>query len=185
MVLLGTCYIDLLSSAELHFLGSFQGYPTWPYLLNLIQWPYDHFGHLWPVMICPWWVISCTVIIHLYCSGLHCWQILNFTYAYALNFINRRFWSLFWLPGVHIGSHFHKKLGPYFKAWGSLLVWVAVQYPRWKSGELINQLLQWAVVDHLLPNGSEATTFWCHRPLAQPIFCCTCSLLLLNVFFSC
>ena len=48
------------------------------------------------------------------------------TYAYALIFIHRRFGSLFWLLGVLIGSLFHKKngslLGPYLKAWGSLLV---------------------------------------------------------------
>ena len=30
-------------------------------------------------------------------SVLHCWQNLVFTSAYALNFINRRFGSLFWL----------------------------------------------------------------------------------------
>ena len=36
-------------------------------------------------------------------SGLHCWQ---FSYAYALNFINRCFGSLFWLLGVPIGSLF-------------------------------------------------------------------------------
>ena len=64
-------------------------------------------------------------------SGLHCWQILIFTYAYALIFIHRRFGSLFWLLGVLIGSLFHKKngslLGPYLKAWGSLLVLETVQ----------------------------------------------------------
>ena len=54
--------------------------------------------------------------------ALHCWIILIFFYAYALNFINRCIWSLFWLLGVPIGSQFHKKFGPYFKAWGSLLV---------------------------------------------------------------
>ena len=57
---------------------------------------------------------------------LICKQILIFTYAYALNFINRRFGSLFWLLGVPIGSLFHKKLGPYFIAWGSLLVFGTV-----------------------------------------------------------
>ena len=61
-----------------------------------------------------------------YGSGLHCWQILIFTYAYALIFIHRRFGSLFWLLGVLIGSLFHKKMGPYLKAWGSLLVLEAV-----------------------------------------------------------
>ena len=46
-------------------------------------------------------------------SGLHCWQILIFTYAYALIFIHRRFGSLFWLLGVLIGSLFIFQ-GPYF-----------------------------------------------------------------------
>ena len=59
-------------------------------------------------------------------SGLHCWQIYIFSHAYALNFINHCFGSLFWLLGVPIGSLFHKKLGPFFKAWGSLLVRVTV-----------------------------------------------------------
>ena len=53
-----------------------------------------------------------------------------FSYAYALNFINHCFGSLFWLPGVPIGSLFHKKLGPYFKAWGSLQVYVTVKTPK-------------------------------------------------------
>ena len=35
-------------------------------------------------------------------SVLHCWQILIFTSAYALNFINRHFGSLFWLLRVPI-----------------------------------------------------------------------------------
>jgi len=48
------------------------------------------------------------------CSGLNFWQILIFTYAYALIFIHRRFGSLFWLLGVLIGSLFHKKMGPYW-----------------------------------------------------------------------
>ena len=47
-------------------------------------------------------------------SGFHCWQILIFTYAYALIFIHRRFGSLFWLLGVLIGSLFPKKMGPYW-----------------------------------------------------------------------
>ena len=51
-----------------------------------------------------------------------------FTSADALNFINCRFGSLFWLPGVpNRDSLFHKKLGPYFKAWGSLLVFGTVR----------------------------------------------------------
>ena len=45
-------------------------------------------------------------------SVLHCWQFLVLTSAYALNFINRCFGSLFWLPRVPIGSLFHEKLGP-------------------------------------------------------------------------
>ena len=57
-------------------------------------------------------------------SVLHCWQFLVFTFANALNFINRRFGSLFWLLGVAIGSIFHKKMGPYPQAWRSLLVLV-------------------------------------------------------------
>ena len=64
--------------------------------------------------------------VHNNGSGLNCWQILIFTYAYALIFIHRHFGSLFWLLGVLIGSLFHKKngslLGPSLKAWGSLLV---------------------------------------------------------------
>ena len=47
-------------------------------------------------------------------SVLQCWQILVFTSAYALNFINCRFGSLFWLPRVPIGSLFQEKLGPYW-----------------------------------------------------------------------
>ena len=47
-------------------------------------------------------------------SGLNCWQILIFTYVYALIFIHRRFGSLFWLLQVLIGSLFHKKMGPYW-----------------------------------------------------------------------
>ena len=73
-------------------------------------------------------IISCTVIIQICCEvmlhKLYCWQILFF--SYALNFINHCFGSLFWLLGVPIGSLFHKKLGPFFKAWGSLLVRVTV-----------------------------------------------------------
>ena len=44
---------------------------------------------------------------------LHYWQILVCTLAYALNFINPCFGSLYWLPRVPIGSLFHEKLGPY------------------------------------------------------------------------
>ena len=44
----------------------------------------------------------------------------------AMFFINRRFGSLFWLLGVLIECLFHKKMGPYLKAWGSSLVLEAV-----------------------------------------------------------
>ena len=59
---------------------------------------------------------ECQFSLHVYNngSGLNCWQILIFTYAYALIFIHRRFGSLFWLLGVLIGSLFHKKMGPYW-----------------------------------------------------------------------
>ena len=59
-------------------------------------------------------------------SGLHCWQILIFTYAYALIFIHRHFGSLFWLLGVLISPKSGSLLGPYLKAWGSFLVFEAV-----------------------------------------------------------
>ena len=59
-------------------------------------------------------------------SGLNCSLILIFTYAHALIFIHRSLGSLFLLLRVLIGSLFHKKMGPYLKAWGSLLVLEAV-----------------------------------------------------------
>ena len=52
-----------------------------------------------------------TCMLWNYASGLHCWQIFIFTYAYALIFIHRRFGSLFWLLGVLNGYLFHKKIG--------------------------------------------------------------------------
>ena len=54
---------------------------------------------------------ECQFSLHVYNngSGLNCWQILIFTYVYALIFIHRRFGSLFWLLRVLIGSLFHKK----------------------------------------------------------------------------
>ena len=48
---------------------------------------------------------------------LHCWQILIFTSAYAIRFINRLF-----------GSLVHKNLGPYFYARASLLVLPTVHF---------------------------------------------------------
>ena len=48
-------------------------------------------------------------------SSLNCWQILIYTYAYALIFIHCPFGSLFWLLGVLIGYlFFHKKTGLYW-----------------------------------------------------------------------
>ena len=44
-------------------------------------------------------------------SGLNCWQILIFTYVYALIFIHSRFGSFYWLLRVLIGSLIHKKNG--------------------------------------------------------------------------
>ena len=53
-------------------------------------------------------------------------QILIFTFAYALNFINRRFWVLILATGgpnwVSISQKNGSLLGPYLKAWGSLIV---------------------------------------------------------------
>ena len=43
-------------------------------------------------------------------SGLHCYQFLIFTYAYALIFIHRCFGSLFWLLRVLISQ----KRGPFW-----------------------------------------------------------------------
>ena len=73
--------------------------------LFIFQGPYFHyFGFIH---------VNCLIFAGIG-SGLHCWQILIFTYAYALIFIHRRFGSLFWLLGVLIGSLFHKKMGPYW-----------------------------------------------------------------------
>ena len=47
-------------------------------------------------------------------SVLHCWQILVFSSAYVLNFINRPIGSLFWLLRVPFGSPFRERLGPYW-----------------------------------------------------------------------
>ena len=69
------------------------------------------------------------VIFAVIGSGLHCWPILMFSYAYTLIFRHCRFGSLFWLLGVLIGTLFHKKWvlkSPYLKARGSYLVLEAV-----------------------------------------------------------
>ena len=47
-------------------------------------------------------------------SGLRCWRILIFSHAYAINFINRCFGSLFWLLGVPISQKNGSLLGPYW-----------------------------------------------------------------------
>ena len=61
--------------------------------------------------------------------GLHCYQFLIFTYAYALIFIHGRLGPYFGCWGSLLGPYFTKKgslLGPYPKGWGSLLVLEAV-----------------------------------------------------------
>ena len=74
-------------------------------LYYIIQGPYFHyFG----------FIHAKKVIFAGIDSGLHCWQILIFTYVYALIFIHRGFGFLFWLMGVLIGSLFHRKMGPYW-----------------------------------------------------------------------
>ena len=67
---------------------------------------------------------ECQFSLHVYNngSGLNCWQILIFTYVYALIFIHRRFRSLYWLLWVLISQKNGSLLSPYLKAWGSLLV---------------------------------------------------------------
>ena len=47
--LVGTCYNHLVSTAELHFYRSFQGYPTCPYFVGygpMAIWPYGHMALL-------------------------------------------------------------------------------------------------------------------------------------------
>ena len=68
------------------------------------------------IMINLWWVIPCTVIIQMCCTVI---RILIFSYAYALNFINRCFVPYFGCWG--------SLLGPYFKKVGSPLVSGTVQ----------------------------------------------------------
>ncbi len=83
----------------------------------------------WVNLIRLWWVLHCYytyMYLQELVQGYTVGKFWFFSYAYALNFINHCFGSLFWLLGVPIGSLFHKKLGPFFKAWGSLLVRVTV-----------------------------------------------------------
>ena len=60
---------------------------------------------------------QCSLISAGIGSGLHCWQILISTYAYALIFVLGPYFGC-WRSFL-IGSLFHKKMGPYLKAWGS------------------------------------------------------------------
>merc|ERR1712218_282996 len=92
--------------------------------LFIFQGPYFHyFGFIH---------VNCLIFAGIG-SGLHCWQILIFTYAYALIFIHRRFGSLFWLLGVLIGS--------LSKAWGSLLVLETVHIYIYRALYLIVQCI--------------------------------------------
>ena len=67
-----------------------------------------------------WFV--CNNFLHCYYTYMYLQELVQgytvgfwfFSYAYALNFINHCFGSLFWQLGVPIGSLFHKKLGPYW-----------------------------------------------------------------------
>ena len=40
--MVGTRYNHLVSIAELHFLSSFQGYPTCLYFSHTVRWPFGH-----------------------------------------------------------------------------------------------------------------------------------------------
>ena len=44
------CYNALISTAELYFDSSFQGYPTWTHLSHMVRWPDGHKWPLWPYM---------------------------------------------------------------------------------------------------------------------------------------
>ena len=84
-----------------------------------------------------------------------------------INFINRCFGSPFWQLGVPIGSLFHKKLGPYFKAWGSLLVWLTVMYScgfpqkvRWQNWWIPSVAPMTESVDSLSRSDAEIANKW-------------------------
>ena len=93
--------------------------------LFIFQGPYFHyFGFIH---------VNCLIFAGIG-SGLHCWQILIFTYAYALIFIHRRsFWVLILAAGgpywVLISQENGSLLGPYLKAGGSLSISFG---DRWK-----------------------------------------------------
>ena len=100
---------------------------------------------------------------------LHCWKILVFTSAYALNFKNHRFGSLFWLPRVPIGSLFHEKLGPY---------WVPISKhggpykfgEQWESRIMtLNQSRQ-KIMDHLDQRPCQGSIL----PLIEETCCTSC-----------
>ena len=92
----------------------------------------------WVILICLWWGMICTVIIHICCEVvLHMLALMpnfDFYLCSRVKFHESSFWvpilaagGPYWVP---IWSLFHKKngslLGPYLKAWGSLLVWESV-----------------------------------------------------------
>ena len=56
---------------------------------------------------------------------LHKWICFNFFLCLCVKFHKSVFWVPILAAGVPIGSLFHEKLGPYFKAWGSLLVFAS------------------------------------------------------------
>ena len=78
----------------------------------------------WP-LICLW-VVSLVKMVFIFAGTvfvLHFCQICILTPAYALNFTNHRFGSLFGLPRVPISLTFGPNdLGPYFWACRSLIV---------------------------------------------------------------
>ena len=85
------------------------------------------------------------VIIHIVVPGLiHCWQILIFFLCLRVKFHK----SLFWVPILAAGGPYWvlisqkvgSLLGPYFKAWGSLLVWVTV-HTFWKKLSLFGDII--------------------------------------------
>ena len=99
----------------------------------------------WVILICLWWVMTCTVIIHICCEVmLHTLALLpNFDFYLCLRVKFHK--SLFWVPILAAGGPYWvpisqkngSLLGPYLKAWGSLLVWESVEQRSttfWKLG---------------------------------------------------
>ena len=81
---------------------------TWPMATLCTKRWINHMRHITCSLKPPFAHENCLIFAGIG-SGLHCYQILIFTYAYALIFIHRCFGSLFWLLGVLIRSLFHKK----------------------------------------------------------------------------